>query len=145
MRSFVTRARVAYPALKNERKLVEIACSAYNNNVSRSTNEKPIDAASHEQEIRDYMTYQRAKNDDKNWKKYQAAEKYALGDLVYRRIMQGNRFEKGKESDINNVSKQVYKIVKILPTSPLPSYKLEDVQAGIILPGSYQANVLIKK
>lgn len=143
MRSFVERARVAYPALNNERKLVEIACSAYNKNISRSTNQKPIDASNHEQEIRDYMARQRGINEDKNWKKYKTAEKYSVGDLVYRRIIRGKGFE--KESNINNVSKQVYRIVAIRPTSPLPSYKLEDVHAGIVLPGTYQANVLVKK
>ena len=142
MRGFVERARVAYPALKNERKLVEIACSAYNNNISRSTNQKPIDAANNEQAVRDHMTFQRAKNYEKNSKKYESAEKYSVGDLVYRRIV-GKTFR--KESDIENVSKTLFKIVKILPTWPLPSYRLEDVHAGIVLPGSYQANLLVRK
>ena len=147
MRSYVERARVAYPNLKNERKLVEIACSAYNINVTRSTGQKPINGAAHAQAIRDYMTIQRAKNYDKNRRKYKSAEKYFVGDLVYRRIV-GKQDKKWqmKESDIENVSKNLYMIVvAILPTAPLPSYKLQDVSARIVLPGSYQANVLVKK
>ena len=141
MRGYVERARAAYPAMKNERKLVELACSAYNNNVNRSTNQKPKDAAVHSQDVRDYFDAQKAKNYEKNMKRYETAVKYSVGDLVHRRIWK--RFQ--KESDIANVSKNLYKIVKILKTWPMLSYKLEDVDAGIVLPGSYQANVLVKK
>ena len=141
MRGFVERARVAYPNIKNERKLVELACSAYNNNVSRSTNQKPVDAATHAQDVRDYVAMQRSKNYAKNIQKYKSAEKFSLGDLVYRRIWKQFR----KESDLENVSKNLYKIVKIVNTWPLPSYRLEDIHAGIVLPGTYQANVLVKK
>ena len=139
MRSYVERARAANPTITDERKLIRIACSAYNNNVSRSTNQKPIYAVHHVQEIRDYLAAQRAKNYDKNFKKYQSAEHFKLGDLVHRRI----RRPFGKESSLSNVSKNIYKIIKVIHTWPLPSYKLQDVSAGIVLPGSYQANVLI--
>ena len=142
MRGFVERARAAHPNEKNERKLVEMACSAYNNNISRSTNQKPINAAAHAQDVWDFMTFQRGKNYEKHLKAYTSrAEHYEVGDLVYRRIWKRYR----KESDMGNVSKNLYKIVKVLKTWPLPSYKLEDVNAGIVLPGSYQATVLVRK
>ena len=70
-----------------------------------------------------------------------SAEQYDLGDLVYRRI----RKTFGKESSLSNVSKNVYKIIKVIDSWPLNSYKLEDVAEGIVLPGTYQANVLILK
>ena len=139
MRSYLERARAANPTVRNERKLIEIACLAYNSNINRSTNQKPLFAGNHPQEIRDYVSAQRAKNYDKNFKKYESAESLHLGDLVHRRI----RKTFGKESDISNVSENVYKVIKVLPTWPLPSYKLEDVHEGIVLPGSYQANVLV--
>ena len=141
MRSYLERARAANPKINDERKLVEIACSAYNNNVSRSTNQKPINAVQHVQEIRDFVSAQRAKNYSKNLKKYESAERFKLGDLVHRRI----RRPFGKESSLANVSENVYKIIKVISTWPLPSYKLQDVAHGIVLPGSYQANVLILK
>ena len=139
MRGFLERARAANPTIRNERELVEIACAAYNNNISRSTNQKPIDAAEHAQEIRDFVTAKRAASYSKNLKKYESAEQYKVGDLVRRRL----RKPFGKESDLSNVSASVYKIIKVIPTWPLPSYKLEDVEEGIVLPGSYQASVLL--
>lgn len=141
MRSYVERARAANPQVKDERKLIEMACYAYNNNINRSTGQKPSLASLRAQEVRDYQTVQRAKNYDKNFKKYEAADKYELGDLVLRRI----KTPFGKESSLSNVSKNVYKIVHVKNDFPLPSYKLEDVESGIVLPGTYQANVLIKK
>ena len=138
MRGFLERARAANPK-KNERQLVEIACRAYNSNINRSTNQKPIFAADRAQEIRDFVSAQRAKSYEKNLKKYESAEKYKVGDHVLRRL----RKPFGKESDLSNVSSTVYKITKVISTWPLPSYKLEDVEEGIVLPGSYQANVLL--
>jgi hypothetical protein len=141
MRSYVERARAAFPAVTDERKLVEIACNAYNNNVSRSTNQKPIYAALHPQEIRDFTDARQASNIDKKRKKYISADmELQMGDRVHRRI----RKMFGKESSLANVSKDIYTIVKVIRTWPLPSYKLEDIRQGIVLPGSYQANVLIK-
>ena len=107
----------------------------------RVDNQKPINAANHAQEIRDFVTVQQAKNYEKNKKKYESAENFAVGDIVHRRIKKPF----GKESNLSNVSKNLFKIVKVLDTWPLPSFKLQDVVAGITLPGSYQANVLIKK
>jgi hypothetical protein len=141
MRSYVERARAANPLVRDERKLIDIACAAYNNNVNRSINQKPVTATVHVQEIRDFTAAQRAKNYDKKWKKYEAAEEYQVGELVRRRM----RKPFSKESGLSNVSQNVYKIIKVEKTWPLPSYKLEDTVQGVVLPGSYQANVLVKK
>ena len=141
MRSYLERARAANPRITNERKLIEIACEAYNSNVNRSTDQKPADAINHAQEIRDFVSAQRAKNYEKNMKKYDSVPQLKLGDLVHQRI----RRPFGKESSLSNVPPNVYKTIKVIQTWPLHSYKLEDVVEGIVLPGSYQANTLILK
>ena len=87
------------------------------------------------------MTNERAKNYEKNFKKYESAKTFTIGDIVHRMITKPYL----KESSLENVSKNLFRIVKVVATWPLPSYKLQDIISGVTLPGSYQANVLIFK
>jgi hypothetical protein len=80
---------------------------------------------------------------------------FEIGDMVLRRIRQTQGIVMGghgddryqqwvKEADRDlNISKSLYKISGIVPSSPVEGYKLSRAENDIVIPGTYLAKDLL--
>ncbi len=67
-------------------------------------------------------------------------KKFSVSDLV-RKILRKDPFLK-ESQDL--FSPELHRIANIIPSRPLHGYKLQDLSSGVIIPGSWTHNQLLK-
>ncbi len=128
---------------RNFKIALEAAVDTYNKTPHSTTKVVPDRASEPQNQATVISNIEKGRNRflDKHYEKYHKLnEKFSVGDVVRRKIPQSS-FTKESE---NLFSDQLYCIDKIVPTGPLHGYRIQDLHNGVLMPGSYTPDQLLK-
>ncbi len=128
---------------RNFKVALQAAVDGYNKTQHSVTKIPPDLAADPENQALVVNNIENARNKilDRNYEKYHNLNnKFAIGDLVRRKLPKPP-FTKESE---DLFSDQIYRIDRFVHTGPIRGNRLQDLNSGVLLPGSYTPDQLLK-